>query len=107
MTYSRAATREKLRARKLQEPLGVEMADLLLVWWTERNAVQERAPLLVRGIRVINRENNALGPYHLQSEQEQRVGEERAGREVEILQKVFGYRALQILYHRRERVTDP
>src|SRR5258708_27813008 len=92
--------------RKLQEPLGVQMADLLLIRWTDGCAIQEHSPLLIRTIGIIDREHDAIGPYDLQGEQKRWLSEEAAGRNGEVLQKVLRHCVLQMLCHRREHVID-
>src|SRR5258708_8415592 len=82
------------------------MTDLLLIRRTDGCAIQERSPSLIRTIGIIDRENDAIGPYDLQGEQKRWISEEAAGRNGEVLQKVLGHRALQMLCHRREHVID-
>src|SRR5216684_4183126 len=92
--------------RKLQEPLGVQMADLLLIRRTDGCALQEHSPLLIRTIGIIDREYDAIGSHGLQGEQKRGISEEAAGRDIEVLQKVLRYCALQMLCHGREHVID-
>src|SRR5260370_40816441 len=92
--------------RKLQEPLGVQMADLLLIRRTDGCALQERSPLLIRTIGIIDRENDALGPYDLQGEQKRWISEEAAGRNEEVLQNVLRHSVLQMLCYWREPGID-
>src|SRR2546425_4331948 len=92
--------------RKLQEPLSVQMTDLLLICRTDGCPLQKHSPLLIRTIGIIDREHDAISPYNLQGEQKQWISEEAAGRNREVLQKVLRHWALQMLCHRREHVID-
>ena len=64
--------------RKLQELFGVEVADFLLLRWTESSPLQKRAPLVIRTIGVIDREEDAISAHDLQGQQERWIGEETA-----------------------------
>src|SRR5260370_40111038 len=88
--------------RKLQEPLGVQMADLLLIRRTDRCTIQEHSTLLIRTIGIIDREYDAIGPHDLQGEQKRWIREEAPGRYRELLEKVLRHCALQMLGHRRD-----
>src|SRR5437763_16796784 len=83
------------------------MTDFLLIGRTEGCSIQERSPLLIATKGIIDRENDAIGPYDLQGEQEQWIAEEAAGGNKEVLQKVLRDCMLQMLCHRREHVIAP
>src|SRR5713101_4819690 len=95
-----------LYSLKLQEPLSVQMTDLLLIRRTQGRAIQECPSLLIRTIGVIDRKNDAIGPHDLQGEQKRWISEEAAGRNIEVLQKVLRHCVLQMLCHRRKHVID-
>ena len=67
---------QRLYLRKLQEPLGVQMTDLLLIRRTDGCAIQEHSPLLIRAIGIIDRENYAIGSHGLQGAQKWGISEE-------------------------------
>ncbi len=97
---------EVLCLHKLQELLGVQMTDLLLIRRTDGCAIQEHAPLLIRTIGIIDREHDAIGPHDLQGEQKRWLSEKAASGNREVVQKVLRHGALQMLCHRREHVID-
>src|SRR5258708_2511201 len=97
---------DNLQLLELQEPLGVQMTDLLLIRRTDGCAIQERSPSLIRTIGIIDRENDAIGPHDLQGKQKRWIGEEAAGRNGEVLQKVLRHCALQMLCHSRDHVIN-
>ncbi len=91
---------------KPQEPFRVEMADLLFIRRADGGVIQEGSPLLIGAEGIIDREENAVGPHHLQGEQQRWIGEEAAGRDREVAQKVVRHRPLQLLHQGREPVID-
>src|SRR5258708_26901383 len=105
-TPSALPSTRTLGLRKPQEPLRVEMTDLLLLRRAEGGRIQEGSSLLIRAEGIIDREHDSVGPHHLPSEQERWIGEETAGRKMEVVQKVVRHRLLQLLFHEHERVID-
>ena len=91
---------------ELQEALGVQVADLLFISRADGGVIQECAAQGIAAVGIIDREYDAIDANGLQGEQEWWIGEEAAGRNVEVLQKVVGYFALQIFCCWRERVID-
>ena len=79
---------------KSQEPFRVEVADLLFIRRADGGVIQEGSPLLIGAERIIDREENAVGPHHLHGQQERWIGEEAAGRDMEVAQKVFRHQPL-------------
>ena len=75
----------KLGSLKPQESLSVEMTDLLFIRRADGGMIQKGSPLLIRTERVIDREDDAVGPYDLQGEQERGIGEETAGRNMKVV----------------------
>ena len=75
----------KLGLLKPQESLSVEMTDLLFIRRADGCVIQKGSPLLIGTERVIDREDDAVGPYDLQGEQERWIGEETAGRHMEVV----------------------
>src|SRR3989440_4619374 len=70
---------------KPQESLSVEMTDLLFIRRADGGVLQKGSSLLIRTERVIDREDDAVAPYDLQGEQERWIGEETAGRHMEVV----------------------
>lgn len=72
------------------------MADLLLIRRAEGGVIQKGSPLLIGTEGIIDREQDAVGSHDLQGEQERWIGEEAAGRNMEVVQKVLRHRVLQV-----------
>src|SRR5512135_2253008 len=80
---------------KPQESLSVQMTDLLFVRRADGCVIQKGSTLLIRTERVIDREYDAVSPYDLQGKQKRWIGEETAGRNIKVVQKVLRHRLLQ------------
>lgn len=57
--------RQTLCWLELQEALGVQMADLLLIRRADRHSLKKFSSLLIRAIRVIDREEDAIRSHGL------------------------------------------
>src|SRR5690349_16900058 len=91
-TPSALPSTRTLGLRKREQSLRVEMTDLLLIHRAEGGVIEKGSPLLIRAERIIDREHDAVGPHHLHGEQERWIGEETAGRNMEVVQKVLRHR---------------
>src|SRR5437016_5663840 len=96
----------KLGLLKLQKSLSIQMTNLLFIHRADRCVIQKGSPLLIGTERVIDREDDAVGPDDLQGKQERWIGEETAGRNIKVVQKVLRHRLLQLLCHGGEHVLD-
>ncbi len=56
------------------------MTDLLFISLADGCVIQKSLPLLIRTERAIDREDDAVSPHNLHSEQERWIGKEAAGR---------------------------
>jgi hypothetical protein len=79
-----------MRLPKLEKPFRISIADLLFIRGTERRVIEECPTLFVRAVGIIDREDDTISTHRLQYEQKRRIGEEAAGRDENMLQKVVG-----------------
>ena len=71
------------------------MGDPLEVVGAQRRAVEQPAPVLVRGIGPVDREDDALRAEDHQRAQQRRQGEEAARGDVDVIEDVLGRHALE------------